>query len=803
MTSGKGREGGSWEGSEGSMVNSKIPPYTDLPLHAMAEISFAEIKQAVRQAKFDFSRAATLLDASLSPEEVRLAFAQKRALTTCEKDVLPQIPKANPNIGFEFDAEKEMKVAEAAIARATDKAISQSRASKALTSSKPSSDWSFNKWKAEQETKEAQHQARNSAAFDKALNALGGPTGAPVDLSSLPPAIADAVTARREKELLDRKEKREREAAEREQKELEKQRERLRNRFDVDSEDAKGIDPLANLHLGSPGLELSSPSALMPDHVASAIDMVLDGMDVDETEDPGDNTELGWVLKYLDENPAVQTRIPQTQSSTRMSTKTAEQQPKTQQILPPVPPKKRQQQAGRIVNPYGGRGRGSGRGAGRAGGRGGRGGRGTSVRNDSDDSDDSNDDDDDVWQARRLKIKGKGGSSLEPTPTIEKVSRVVRKPQAKAQALLSPKPEPEPEKEEEEKENIDKLTIIAARKEEAKMRKAKEDEELAAQERERERLEAEAKRQSEEARISYELARVQAEKEARERAIRAATERAEREAEQRRLDNERRDRIIAETEATIRELERQEQEAKEKEKESKDQEQEEVKKPDPVQTAADRQASICKAIESQYGSEALFDSDLGFMPPLQAVSCRTTWESLTSNVAREGDVNVENFRVYAFKSDAISDVAEFISDYEGILAGLCMTAQKEGSELSKPSLLSPNTAAEKHVFACLRSTDGNFPAPREGSAVVTAVTGSPGERVHNGIPLTHPLRLFSRPPHFKPYLEKDVGEETRAKMISRCVILPCTSLERKELLKTVLRAPGDNAMHLVSMRFVR
>ena len=74
--------------------------------------------------------------------------------------------------------------------------------------------------------------------------------------------------------------------------------------------------------------------------------------------------------------------------------------------------------------------------------------------------------------------------------------------------------------------------------------------------------------------------------------------------------------------------------------------------------------------------------------------------------------------------------------------------------------------------------------------------------MHNGIPLTHPLRLFSRPPHFKPFVEKDAGEDGRPKMASRCVILPYSSLERREVAKAVLTAPEENAMHLVSMRFV-
>ena len=219
-------------------------------------ISFDEIKKAVRGAKFNFEQAASALDpsSSLTGEEVRLAFAAKRPIQT-KGDVLPKIPKADPNMTFEFDAEKEMEKAEAEIAKATDKALSQGRSSKPLaTPAKPSSsEWSFNRWKAEQEAKEAQHQARNEAAFAKALNALGGPTGAPVDLSSLPPAVAEAVTARRERELLERNEKREREAAEREQQEMKKQRERLKNRFDADSEDAKGIDPLANLTSLPPG----------------------------------------------------------------------------------------------------------------------------------------------------------------------------------------------------------------------------------------------------------------------------------------------------------------------------------------------------------------------------------------------------------------------------------------------------------------------------------------------------------------------------------------------------------------------
>ena len=76
----------------------------------------------------------------------------------------------------------------------------------------------------------------------------------------------------------------------------------------------------------------------------------------------------------------------------------------------------------------------------------------------------------------------------------------------------------------------------------------------------------------------------------------------------------------------------------------------------------------------------MFDSDLGFMPPLQALSCRATWEALTCNSASLGDTNLlKAFRVYAFKADAMSDVANFLSDYEGIISGVCMTAQKQVS----------------------------------------------------------------------------------------------------------------------------
>lgn len=125
-----------------------------------------------------------------------------------------------------------------------------------------------------------------------------------------------------------------------------------------------------------------------------------------------------------------------------------------------------------------------------------------------------------------------------------------------------------------------------------------------------------------------------------------------------------------------------------------------------------------------------------------------------------------------------------------------------------PSLLSPSGSvpAEYKVFVCLHSKEAKY-FPKELSdncVLVTSVTGSQANTSHNGVPLTHPLRLFSRSPHFAPYPQQGKGAdaEDKPKMVSRCVLVPAATLEKKSLLRKLLTSPAENAIHLCGLRFL-
>jgi hypothetical protein len=85
------------------------------------------------------------------------------------------------------------------------------------------------------------------------LRSLGG-TGGEVDLSTLPPDIARAVRGRRDEDRLQALEKERRRREQEEEETILRDRERLRSRFDPNSEDSQGVDPLSLLSRVAPVL---------------------------------------------------------------------------------------------------------------------------------------------------------------------------------------------------------------------------------------------------------------------------------------------------------------------------------------------------------------------------------------------------------------------------------------------------------------------------------------------------------------------------------------------------------------------
>lgn len=101
-------------------------------------------------------------------------------------------------------------------------------------------------------------RVKNEAVFQRVLDSLGGPMDpSKVILSHEAVHILHESKLRREQQKLEQQKKVE---EERERKYLEEERERLRKRFDQDSEDAVGDNPLPNLNslVERSGLDITS-----------------------------------------------------------------------------------------------------------------------------------------------------------------------------------------------------------------------------------------------------------------------------------------------------------------------------------------------------------------------------------------------------------------------------------------------------------------------------------------------------------------------------------------------------------------
>ena len=218
-------------------------------------MDFLSLKATVRLHKFNFDAVVDKLNSqegegvsrdSYSADEVRQAYASKSGLSKVKSDkpkfgdgmsviqptIAPPLPVSfNASDPFEFDVEEEMELAEREMSAKMDEPLGTKLKSGGTTPARKSSAchlWDTKKWEKDMELMEMRHTERNEAAFNKALSALGGVDSyvGDFDLNTLPPEIAAAVQSRRDRELMERMEKRGRKEKERVRVELSQQRER-------------------------------------------------------------------------------------------------------------------------------------------------------------------------------------------------------------------------------------------------------------------------------------------------------------------------------------------------------------------------------------------------------------------------------------------------------------------------------------------------------------------------------------------------------------------------------------------------
>ena len=144
--------------------------------------------------------------------------------------------------------------------------------------------------------------------------------------------------------------------------------------------------------------------------------------------------------------------------------------------------------------------------------------------------------------------------------------------------------------------------------------------------------------------------------------------------------------------------------------------------------------------------------------------------------------------------------------------------------LPQPSLLAPHLNprdAIRRTFVCLRKEDRKFDevdaSLPTSAAVVTKLTGTSENSEHNGVALNHPLRLFSRQPHFtslgavavSPSPSSNLSPSSSMEKTENSVFLETIAVVVKihtlndaRQLSALLTAPEDHGLALVGLRYL-